>query len=225
MIVPMTLIGTAVTQPQMTRTGRGVPVAKFRMSTSAKVLDGGQPLDMDVTTWPVTCFDKLALYAANLVDVGQHVIVYGQASESRWERNGQERREFEVRADAIAPNSSTAVEPARLTLVGTIQGKPALEYDEGAPFVDLTVRTARWRALEKGAPRVPMNVTDWPVVATGATALTIADQFGDGDDVIVYGEARGVARERADGTGEYQDIEVWADAIGPDLKRAEGRPA
>jgi len=224
MHVPVTLIGVIVGDPQLTRTKRNVPVAKFRMSTSRKAYEDGQPMDVDVTTWAVTAFDKLAEHAMRVAAVGQFVIAYGQVAESRWERHGQQRREFEVRADAIAPNAGNAIEPARLTLVGTVVGKPEIEFDDGVPYVDMVVRTSRWRNIGRDE-RTPVDITDWPVVASGATAQTIADQFDDGDDVVVYGEARGIERDRADGSGAYQDLEVWVEAIGPDLKRSLGRPA
>lgn len=225
MIVPVTLVGTIVSEPNQQQTNRGVAVTKFVVTTSAKSFEGGRPLDVDVTTWSVSAFDKLAEYADTFAAVGQHVIVHGQAYESRWQRDGIERKTLEVRADALAPNALTAVEPARLTLVGTVQGEPSVDYEQGAPLVDLTVRTARWRAMGHGNPRQPHDVTDWSVVTSGAGAPALAEHYGDGADVIVYGEARGIERPRADGQGTYQDIEVWAEAIGPDLTRHEGRPA
>lgn len=222
--VPITLVGTVVSDPKPGYTRRGVPVTKFVLSTSAKVFEDGAPLDVDVTTWSVNSFDKLAVYAAQIAAVGQHVIVHGTAFESAWTTDdGEQRTTYEVRAEAIAPNSTNSVEPVKVTLIGAIVGTPELDDDEGVPVVDLSVRTARWRRV--GDRHEAKDVTDWPVVASGRTAATIASQFHDGDNVVVYGEARGVPRKRADGRGEYQDLEVWAEAIGPDLKREAGRPA
>lgn len=219
MFVQATLIGSVVTVPDLKATGSGTPVANFGISTKRKARQGTQWVDVDVTTWVVKAYGRLAVQAMGAVRLGQSVVVTGMLAASTWtDRGGVERTRIEMRAQSLALNLADTTAPVTLTLRGSLAGEPQLFHEGPAPLAELEVRTSRIRRTSPVPDEV--DVTVWPVTATGDMAERIAESWTPGMAVVVTGEVRPLP----DPGPHAPQLEVWAHSAGQDLVTEETKP-
>ena len=130
MSATLTVIGNLAADPELKFTAAGKPMARFTVMTSkSRKLDDGTWESVDVTGWPVTCWDRLAEHVTESLRKGDAVIVVGAASTRSWEnKDGTKGSRMEVNAYEVAASMK------RGPVVPTRGAKPSGAFSGADPW-------------------------------------------------------------------------------------------
>lgn len=128
----ITITGNLVDTPELRFTPAGVPVARFRVASTARYKDGatGQWKDGDTLFLTAIAWRQLAEHVAESLDKGTRVILTGRLRQRSYETTeGEKRTVLEVEADDIGPSLRMAtarpVKADRTTTAGGYQDQAA----------------------------------------------------------------------------------------------------
>ena len=110
--VHTTVVGTVITEPARRTMRNGDEVLSFRMASNARRLDQatGEWVDGATLYLSVSCFRRLVDNTAASIERGDPVIAYGQIRTNQYTtRDGVERTDLEMRANAVGPDLSRCV--------------------------------------------------------------------------------------------------------------------
>ncbi|WP_081511817.1 single-stranded DNA-binding protein [Nocardia donostiensis] len=111
-----TVVGTVVTHPVKRVLAGGEQVLTFRMASNARRLDhdSGEWVDSGTLFLTVNCWRKLVAGVDASIGRGDPVIVQGQLRSNEYRtRDGVERRDLEMRANAVGPDLSRCTATVR----------------------------------------------------------------------------------------------------------------
>lgn len=92
--------GNLTKDPELRFTPAGKGVCNFSVAVNKRVKEGDKWVDGDASFYDVSAWQQLAEDCAGL-ERGQKVIVIGELSQRFWEKDGQKRSSWEVRADSV----------------------------------------------------------------------------------------------------------------------------
>lgn len=102
-----TVVGTVISEPRQRRTAGGDDVLSFRVGSTARRRDAssGEWVDGGKLYLTVTCWGRLVAGAAESLEKGDPVIVYGDIRTDEYiTRDGVPRSGIEMRAVGIGPD-------------------------------------------------------------------------------------------------------------------------
>lgn len=115
--------GRMAADPELQFLPSGAALAKFRVATSDRKREGDQWVDGPPTFISVVCWRDMAENVAESLHRGDPVFVSGKLEEQTWtDRDGQERKTFQVTADAVGPSLRWA--SASVNRTSRQQGQP-----------------------------------------------------------------------------------------------------
>lgn len=105
--IMLTVVGNAVADPDVGRTGGGVPRASFRVASSSRRYDreSGAWVNGEAVYLQVTCWRGLAENVATHVRKGSPVVVQGKLRSrtvTRVDESGEEQRRTYTEVEAVA---------------------------------------------------------------------------------------------------------------------------
>jgi single-strand DNA-binding protein len=96
------IVGNLVDDPELRFTNNGMPVAKFRVAVTQRVLEGGAWRDGQTSFFHVSARRETATHLAESLCNGDRVVVLGRLRQRSWETPEGERRSVaEIDADEI----------------------------------------------------------------------------------------------------------------------------
>ncbi|AFU62183.1 ssDNA binding protein [Streptomyces phage SV1] len=127
---PITVVGNVVADPELRFTPAGAAVANFRLASTPRTFDrtanewrDGETLFLSVSVWR-----QQAENVAGSIHRGDRVIVVGTLAQRTYEKDGERRASYEVKAEEVGP----ALKNATATVTkATAQG--AQGYGQQAP--------------------------------------------------------------------------------------------
>jgi single-strand DNA-binding protein len=110
----ITIVGRLAADPEY-RTFGSSNVVKFRMLTSdRRKNEDGVWVDINTSGWNISAWNSLADSCKNVLAKGQEVVVIGSIKEDSWtDKEGNNRRTFEVTASTIAVTTYTVQKAGR----------------------------------------------------------------------------------------------------------------
>ena len=129
------VVGTVITEPVRRTMRNDEEVLSFRMASNARRQDrnSGEWVDSGTLYLSVSCFRRLVPNVDASIGRGDPIIAYGQLRTNRYfTRDGVERTDLEMRANAIGPDLSrcVAVVQRAAANVTSIPSETAAELDE-----------------------------------------------------------------------------------------------
>ncbi|WP_245672764.1 single-stranded DNA-binding protein [Aldersonia kunmingensis] len=129
------VVGTVITEPVRRTMRNDEEVLSFRMASNARRLDrgSGEWVDSGTLYLSVSCFRRLVDNVDASIGRGDPIIAYGQLRTNRYiTRDGVERTDLEMRANAIGPDLSRCVAVVQRATpnVTSIPPQAAMEADE-----------------------------------------------------------------------------------------------
>ncbi|MCX5042819.1 single-stranded DNA-binding protein [Aldersonia sp. NBC_00410] len=126
------VVGTVITDPVRRRMRNDEEVLSFRMASNARRQDrvSGEWVDSGTLYLSVSCFRRLVDNTDASIGRGDPIIAYGQLRTNRYTtRDGIERTDLEMRANAIGPDLARCVAVVRRheAKVTSISAEPAEE--------------------------------------------------------------------------------------------------
>lgn len=127
----VTLIGNAVTVPELRFLTSGTAVASFSLAVDRSWKNKSGDWEKYTSFFDVECKYDLAEHVAESVARGMRVIVTGRLNQRSWETNeGAKRSKVEVLADEVGPSLRFAT--AEVTR--SEKSAKTTQVDDGAPF-------------------------------------------------------------------------------------------
>ena len=141
MLNHITIMGRLTRDPEMRRTGSGVPVTSFTIACDRDFSGKGSEKETDFID--VTCWRNTAEFVNSYFNKGRMAVVSGRLQIRKWtDKNGTERRSAEVVADNVYFGDSKKEESASSSNVQNFApySAPMQEYavvdgdDDSLPF-------------------------------------------------------------------------------------------
>ncbi|MEK9521435.1 single-stranded DNA-binding protein [Streptomyces venezuelae] len=108
---PITVVGNVVADPELRFTPAGAAVANFRIASTPRTFDrtanewkDGETLFLSVSVWR-----QQAENVAGSISRGDRVIVVGTLAQRTYEKDGERRASYEVKAEEVGPALKNAV--------------------------------------------------------------------------------------------------------------------
>ncbi|MFD4371520.1 single-stranded DNA-binding protein [Streptomyces sp. NPDC058527] len=123
---PITVVGNVVADPELRFTPAGAAVANFRIASTPRTFDrtanewkDGETLFLSVSVWR-----QQAENVAGSIGRGDRVIVVGTLAQRTYEKDGERRASYEVKAEEVGPalKNATATVTKGGTSSNTAQG-------------------------------------------------------------------------------------------------------
>ncbi|MFB7452821.1 single-stranded DNA-binding protein [Streptomyces sp. NPDC056194] len=129
---PITVVGNVVADPELRFTPGGAAVANFRIASTPRTFDrttnewkDGETLFLSVSVWR-----QQAENVAASISRGDRVIVVGSLAQRQFEKDGERRSSYEVKAEEVGPALKNAT--ATVTKGGASSNNPQ-GYGQQAP--------------------------------------------------------------------------------------------
>jgi single-strand DNA-binding protein len=140
--VSLTIVGTAVREPELRFTQTGQAVAMLGVAVNERKKEGDRWVDGDTTFFNVTLWGTLAENAAASVQKGTRVLGFGKIKSRNYDdKEGNKRTSWDVTCDAFGPDLRWATVQVEKTVRETAPAErsdappPVYTGDEGQePF-------------------------------------------------------------------------------------------
>jgi single-strand DNA-binding protein len=136
----MTIVGNLTGDPDLRYLQTGVPVCRFTVASTPRVLDktSGEWRDGEALFLTCTAWRDLAEHIGESLGKGARVVVTGRLTQSRWEtETGEKRSAYGLEVDDIGPSLRFAT--AKVQKMSRSHGRDAVAGDD--PWTTTTSRT------------------------------------------------------------------------------------
>jgi single-strand DNA-binding protein len=134
----ITIVGNVVDEPRLRTTSAGVPVASFRIASTARKFDREQArwVDSERLFATVTCWRALARNVAVSVKKGQPILATGRLYSREYTKDEATRISYELDAEAVGHDLSRGT--SEFTKVIRPVAVSTVDVDEAGIPADLT---------------------------------------------------------------------------------------
>ncbi|MFF5582699.1 single-stranded DNA-binding protein [Streptomyces hygroscopicus] len=132
---PITVVGNVVADPELRFTPGGAAVANFRVASTPRTFDrqtnewkDGDTLFLGVSVWR-----QQAEHVVESLHRGDRVIVVGYLAQRQYEKDGERKSSYEIKAEEVGPALKNATAHVTKSSAGNGQQQRAQGYGQQAP--------------------------------------------------------------------------------------------